>query len=81
MRTRNNPNAKIELLAEKRFIDNREGLQDILSKNKDKNIFLEIGMGKGDFISRLASLDLNNIYIGVELSISVLATAIKNKKI
>lgn len=80
MRTRNNPNAKIELLAEKRFIDNREGLQDILSKNKDKNIFLEIGMGKGDFISRLASLDLNNIYIGVELSISVLATAIKKIK-
>ena len=82
MRTRNNPNAKNELLAEERFIKDKEMLQDILSKkeNKGKKIYLEIGMGKGDFISRLASLDLDNIYIGVEISMSVLATAIKKIK-
>ena len=51
----------------KRFIKDKEMLQNILSKkeNKGKKIYLEIGMGKGDFISRLASLDLDNIYIGV----------------
>jgi len=82
MRTRNNPNAKNELLAETRFIQDKEMLQDMLSKkeNNNKKIYLEIGMGKGDFISRLASLDLDNIYIGVELSMSVLATAIKKIK-
>lgn len=82
MRTRNNPNAKNELLAEKRFIQDKDMLQDILSKkeNKGKKIYLEIGMGKGDFISGLASLDLDNIYIGVEISMSVLATAIKKIK-
>ena len=82
MRTRNNPNAKNELLAEKRFIQDKDMLQDVLSKkeNKGKKIYLEIGMGKGDFISRLASLDLDNIYIGVEISMSVLATAIKKIK-
>lgn len=82
MRTRNNPNAKNELLAESRFIENKEKLQEVLSKgeNKNKKIYLEIGMGKGDFISRLATLDLDNIYIGVEISMSVLATAIKKIK-
>lgn len=82
MRTRNNPNAKNELLAEKRFIQDKDMLQEMLSKkeNKGKKIYLEIGMGKGDFISRLASLDLDNIYIGVEISMSVLATAIKKIK-
>ena len=82
MRTRNNPNAKNELLAEKRFIQDKDMLQEMLSKkeNKGKKIYLEIGMGKGDFISRLASLDLDNIYIGLEISMSVLATAIKKIK-
>lgn len=82
MRTRNNPNAKNELLAEARFCDTKEKLQEILSKdeNKNKKIYLEIGMGKGDFISHLASLDLDNIYIGVEISMSVLATAVKKIK-
>jgi tRNA (guanine-N7-)-methyltransferase len=79
MRIRNNPNAKNELLSETRFIENKERLQEILSskENKSKKIYLEIGMGKGDFISNLASYDQDNIYIGVELSISVLAIALK----
>ena len=82
MRTRNNPNAKNELLSESRFIETKGKLQEVLSKddNKNKKIYLEIGMGKGDFISRLAALDLDNIYIGVEISMSVLATAIKKIK-
>ena len=83
MRTRNNPNAKNELNEENRFLSDKEKLQEILKKesNKDKKIYLEIGMGKGDFISRLATFDKENIYIGVEISMSVLATAIKKIKI
>ena len=82
MRTRNNPNAKNELLSEKRFIVDADKLQNILNneENKGKKVYLEIGMGKGDFISKLASLDMDNIYIGVEISMSVLATAIKKIK-
>lgn len=79
MRVRNNPNANNELLGCDKYIENANKLQEILGlkKNKDKKIFLEIGMGKGDFISKLASIDKDNIYIGVEISKPVLAIAIR----
>lgn len=77
MRTRNNPNAKNELLACKRFIKDKENLQKIILDNKDRKVYLEIGMGKGDFISKLAHNNPGDIFIGVELSASVLALAIK----
>lgn len=82
MRTRNNPHAKEELLAEARFIPNQEKLQEILAKKENckKKIYLEIGMGKGDFLSQLAFLNPDCLYIGVEISMSVLATAIKKIK-
>ena len=65
MRVRNNPNANNELLSYDKYIDTADKLQEILSlkENKSKKVFLEIGMGKGDFISKLASLDKDNIYI------------------
>lgn len=77
MRVRNNPNANNELLSYDKYIDTADKLQEILSlkENKSKKVFLEIGMGKGDFISKLASLDKDNIYIGVEISKPVLAIA------
>lgn len=81
MRTRNNPNAKNELIAESRFLSDKDALQNVINANKNKKIFVEVGMGKGDFISRLANLDKDNIYIGIELSMSVLATAIKKIKL
>ena len=34
-------------------------------------------MGKGDFISNMAKLNPDNVYIGIELSPQVLALAIK----
>lgn len=79
MRVRNNPNANNELLGCDKYIENANKLQEILGlkRNKDKKIFLEIGMGKGDFISKLASIDKDNIYIGVEISKPVLAIAIR----
>ena len=44
-------------------------------------IFVEIGMGKGDFITQMALQTQEYIYIGVELSVQVLAIAIKKLKI
>ena len=75
MRTRYNPQANDIIENFGRFIKDREKLQGIL--NTDKKICIEIGMGKGDFISNMAKLNPDNVYIGIELSPQVLALAIK----
>ena len=77
MRTRFNPKAIEQMNAFDRYIKDKEAIQSILDKNKEKKIFLEIGMGKGDFITSLSQLDKDNIYIGVEVSPPVLALAVK----
>lgn len=77
MRARFSKTAKDEILACEKFIDNKEKLQNVIKNNKDKKIYVEIGMGKGDFISNMANIDKENIYIGIELCIPVLAIAIK----
>lgn len=77
MRTRFNPKAIEQMNAFDRYIKDKEAIQSILEKNKEKKIFLEIGMGKGDFITSLSQLDKDNIYIGVEVSPPVLALAVK----
>lgn len=77
MRTRFNPKAIEQMNMFDRYIKDKEDIQNILSKNKDKKVFLEIGMGKGDFITQLSKLDRANIYIGVEVSPPVLALAVK----
>lgn len=77
MRTRFNPKAIEQLNVFDRYIKDKETIQNILKNNKDKKIYLEIGMGKGDFITQLAKLDKDNIYIGVEVSPPVLALAVK----
>lgn len=78
MRTRYNPQANDIIENFDRFIKDREKLQGIL--NTDKKICIEIGMGKGDFISNMAKLNPDNVYIGIELSPQVLALAIKKIK-
>ena len=77
MRTRFNPKAIEQMNAFDRYIKDKEAIQSILDKNKEKKIFLEIGMGKGDFITSLSQLDKDNIYIGVEVSPPVLALGVK----
>lgn len=77
MRARFNNKAKDEIIACDKFVKDSALLKEIIQKNKDKKIFVEIGMGKGDFISNLSSMDRENIYIGIELCIPVLALAIK----
>lgn len=78
MRTRYDPKANDIIDSFDRFLDTKEKLQNKLNKNK--KIYIEIGMGKGDFITKIASLDPENIYIGIELSRQVLALAIKKLK-
>ena len=78
MRTRYNPQANDIIESFDRYIKEREKLQNIL--NTDKKICIEIGMGKGDFISNMAKLNPDNVYIGIELSPQVLALAIKKLK-
>lgn len=80
MRTRYNKDANDIVANFDRYIEEKEKLQDFFSNNKDKKIYVEIGMGKGDFISNMAKNDPDNIYIGIELSRQVLSLAIKKLK-
>ncbi len=82
MRIRYNKNANNELENCSKYIEGKENIQNIINSatNKNKKIYLEIGMGKGDFITKLSNQDKDNIYIGVELSKQVLAIAIKKMR-
>ncbi|MDF2866276.1 MAG: hypothetical protein K0R72_1094 [Clostridia bacterium] len=75
MRIRNNKNADNELNGYNKYIDSKDKLQEILKDHK--NINIEIGMGKGEYISKMAHLNPDKLYIGVEISRSVLALAAK----
>lgn len=77
MRTRYNPKANDIIESFDRYIKDVNTLQNVLNENKEKKICIEIGMGKGDFISNMAKLNPDNVYIGIELSPQVLALAIK----
>lgn len=80
MRTRFNPKAIEEMNEFDRYIKDKDTIQKIIKENIGKKIYLEIGMGKGDFITQLCQLDKDNIYIGIEVSPPVLALAIKKLK-
>lgn len=77
MRARNNPNAKNELLACHRFITTTEELQKKIAEKAKNKICIEVGMGKGEFITQMAFLNPDVLYIGIEVSMSILALAIK----
>ena len=80
MRTRFNPKAIEEMNDFDRYIKDKDTIQNIIKANKGKKVYLEIGMGKGDFITQLCQLDKDNVYIGIEVSPPVLALAIKKLK-
>lgn len=79
MRVRYNKNATEELQAFDHYLPDANRLQEQLQKkeNQGKKIYVEIGMGKGDFIFQMAAQDPDSIYIGVEVCISILALAAK----
>lgn len=78
MRVRNNPNAKSQLNMFERYISktDKEKINKVINSTSEK-VCLEIGMGKGEFLIQMAQNNPNNIYMGVELSDSVLALAVK----
>lgn len=80
MRTRYNKDANDIVNSFDRYINSKEKLKEKLNNNT-KKIFVEIGMGKGDFITQMALQTQEYIYIGVELSVQVLAIAIKKLKL
>ncbi|MEG0873402.1 MAG: tRNA (guanosine(46)-N7)-methyltransferase TrmB [Clostridia bacterium] len=79
MRVRNNPYAIDEIKKCDKYIQTEQKLQEILKKaeNNKKKIYVEIGMGKGDFISKKSYEDKENIYIGIEVCLPILALAVK----
>lgn len=82
MRVRFNPNSKEELMEFDRYLTTKEALQKIIQDyiDKGKKVYLEIGMGKGTFISQMAQNDRDNLYIGIELVETILALAVKKLK-
>ena len=80
MRTRYNAKAIDELNEFERYIKTKEEIKEIINENDNKKVYLEIGMGKGDFITELSQLDKDSIFIGVEVSPPVLALAVKKLK-
>ena len=81
MRIRFKPWARPELEASKFYIDNPEeykGKWKSLFKNKENPIHLELGCGKGGFISKLASQNQNINYIAIDMVDAMLGLAKRN---
>ena len=78
MRIRFKPWARLELEASKFYRDNPEELKDKWIKefkNKENPIHLELGCGKGNFISQLAVKNPNTNYIAIDLVDAMLGLA------
>lgn len=79
MRARFNLKQVEDLMQNEKFLNSKEELQEILKEKlvNGKKLYIEIGMGKGEFISNMANNDKENVYIGIELCKPVLALAVK----
>lgn len=82
MRLRNVPGAR-DMIAESRFTIKNEteckGKWNTIFNN-DQPIHIEIGMGKGQFITTLAAQNPNINYVGIEKFSSVLVRAIEKQE-
>ena len=81
MRIRYKKWARPELEASKFYIDNPEewkGKWKDFFKNSEQPIHLELGCGKGTFISKLASSNINTNYIAIDLVDAMLGLAKRN---
>ena len=81
MRIRYKAWARPELEASKFYIDNPEEYRrkwNTLYKNKENPLHLELGCGKGSFISQLAVKNKNINYIAVDLVDAMLGLAKRN---
>ena len=81
MRIRYKPWARPELEASKFYIDNPEeykGRWKEAFKNQDNELHLELGCGKGSFISQLAVKNHNINYLAIDLVDAMLGLAKRN---
>jgi tRNA (guanine-N7-)-methyltransferase len=81
MRIRFKPWARPELEASKFYIDNPEeykGKWKEVFKNKENELQLELGCGKGSFISQLAVTNENINYLAIDLVDAMLGLAKRN---
>ena len=81
MRIRFKPWARPELEASKFYIDNPEdykGKWRSLYDNSNTQLHLELGCGKGGFISKLASKNLDINYIAIDVVDAMLGLAKRN---
>ena len=81
MRIRYKKWARPELEASKFYIDNPQEVKNkwkTLFKNPDQPLNLELGCGKGQFISVLASENLDQNYIAIDLVDAMLGLAKRN---
>ena len=81
MRIRFKPWARPELEASSFYRDNPEELKNKWIqefKNQENPIYLELGCGKGQFISQLAVRNLNTNYIAIDLVDAMLGLAKRN---
>lgn len=77
MRQRNVKNCDEILNSSEKYIKSINKLKEIIKSKKYNKICLEIGIGKGAFISESANRHSENLYIGIELNKGVLSLAIK----
>ena len=80
MRIRRKPWARPELEACKYFIDNPKEMKNNWRKcfNNENPIHVELGCGKGVFLSDLAIKDLNTNFIAIDIKSDVLGYARRN---
>jgi tRNA (guanine-N7-)-methyltransferase len=81
MRLRNVPGAR-EVMAENRYVftqpnDRKDTWKEVFGN--DHPLHIEIGMGKGKFVSTLASMNPDINYIGIEKYSSVLLRAVEKQ--
>lgn len=81
MRLRNVPGAR-EVMVENQYVFTKpEGMKGTWSEvfNNDNPVRIEIGMGKGRFVSTLAQLNPDINYVGIEKYSSVLLRAVEKQ--
>ena len=81
MRLRNVPGAR-EVMVENQYVFTEpEGMKGTWSEvfNNDNPVHIEIGMGKGRFVSTLAQLNPDINYVGIEKYSSVLLRAVEKQ--
>ncbi len=83
MRLRNIPGSR-EAIAESRYVIHEEEMREKKGRwntvfDRAQPLYLEIGMGKGQFLTRLAQLHPDRNYVGIEKYSSVLVRALEKR--